>query len=606
MYRRGRSKRRILFEQVESRTLLSVSTIWSASVTAPEFQPDFVDAELGVKFQASVDGFVEGVRFLKGPDNIGVHTGHLWDASTGQLLGTVTFTNETASGWQEADFANPVPIHANHTYVVSYFAPLGRYSYTYNYFTGASATSSDGLLTALASGTAGPNGVYIYYPNSAFPTQSFDDLNYWVDVVFSQTPDHAPTGISLANNTVLEQQPTGTLVGAFGTTDPDIGDTFTYTLEDGPGGTGNSAFQIVNNQLETTGPLSFATQNNYSIRVRSTDANGLSTVQIFTINVVQVNQVVGRYLFYAGSSFDGPGNSDNAIATDKSALLPGQTATFNNYSSYDRGINGIMIDVVASVNTLIPADFSFLVGNDNDPSAWTAVSVNPTITIRPGAGVGGTTRIQLTWPDHTIQNEWLQVTMLADADTLLTSNYTFYFGNAVGESGNSPDDAKVTAIDQIGARADAGAAGITNAFDFNRDGTVDTTDEAIAGANYTNVLNALQLITVPADPPSMSLKPAVGPGPVSPTAALPSNGLTGQASESETGLLITLPVMLTGSAASAGAEIRKLPAIHQKPSLALSPTRQLSFSHSEVLIPNKPAKRRPAGPRLQSGLDATL
>jgi len=43
------------------------------------------------------------------------------------------------------------------------------------------------------------------------------------------------------------------------------------------------------------------------------------------------SSVVGRFIFYSGSSFDGndPGinaNDDNSIATDKTALLPGQTA----------------------------------------------------------------------------------------------------------------------------------------------------------------------------------------------------------------------------------------------------------------------------------------
>ena len=36
---------------------------------------------------------------------------------------------------------------------------------------------------------------------------------------------------------------------------------------------------------------------------------------------------------------------DQAIATDKTALLPGETATFANYTSYSLGINGIMVDV---------------------------------------------------------------------------------------------------------------------------------------------------------------------------------------------------------------------------------------------------------------------
>ena len=58
---------------------------------------------------------------------------HLW-TNTGTLLGTATFTGESASGWQQVDFATPVPISANTTYVASYFAPNGHYSADNSYF----------------------------------------------------------------------------------------------------------------------------------------------------------------------------------------------------------------------------------------------------------------------------------------------------------------------------------------------------------------------------------------------------------------------------------------------------------------------------------------
>ena len=61
-------------------------------------------------------------------------------------------------------------------------------------------------------------------------------------------------------------------------------------------------------------------------------------------------RVVARQLFYNDSAWDGNNaaanaDDDDAIATDKVALLPGMTATFANYTSYSRGINGLMIDV---------------------------------------------------------------------------------------------------------------------------------------------------------------------------------------------------------------------------------------------------------------------
>jgi hypothetical protein len=135
--------------------------------------------ELGMKFQSNMAGRITGIRFYKGATNTGTHVGNLW-SSTGTLLGTVTFVNETASGWQQATFATPVSIAANTTYVVSYHTGVGNYAADNNYF-GTAAVN--GPLTAPADGAAGGNGVYLYGAGG-FPNQTWQASNYWVDVVF--------------------------------------------------------------------------------------------------------------------------------------------------------------------------------------------------------------------------------------------------------------------------------------------------------------------------------------------------------------------------------------------------------------------------------------
>ena len=137
---------------------------------------------LGVKFRAEIAGYVTGIRFYKGPQNLGTHVGSLW-SSTGTLLASATFTNETASGWQQVNFAAPVPIQANTVYVASYLAPQGRYSGDNDYFANSAVTR--GVLQALQQGTSGGNGVYRYGASNAFPDSSWRSSNYWVDVVFS-------------------------------------------------------------------------------------------------------------------------------------------------------------------------------------------------------------------------------------------------------------------------------------------------------------------------------------------------------------------------------------------------------------------------------------
>jgi hypothetical protein len=162
------------------------SSIWDSSAL-----PETVDGgpdspvELGVKFTSDMSGYITGARFYKASTNRGTHVANLW-TSTGTRLVTATFTAETASGWQQVSFPTPVPITANTVYVISYHTDVGHYSYTSGYFSGRSAENPP--LRMLASGVSGSNGVYSYSATSAFPTSSFGDSNYWVDVVFSPTP----------------------------------------------------------------------------------------------------------------------------------------------------------------------------------------------------------------------------------------------------------------------------------------------------------------------------------------------------------------------------------------------------------------------------------
>jgi hypothetical protein len=173
----------------------------------------------------------------------------------------------------------------------------------------------------------------------------------------------------------------------------------------------------------------------------------------------RTTKVVGRHVFYDNSAFDGytPGpnhdpegdSDDNAIAPDKFALLPGQKATFRNVTSYDKGINGIMIDVF---NPNYPKDFRYP-GNElgtpdveqdltfeKSTPGWTWVELEygdyPTAAVRMlGEGVVRTT---LTWIGgaEPVTEGWLRVTIKADASQNfynLGHPDVFYFGNLPGD-----------------------------------------------------------------------------------------------------------------------------------------------------------------------------
>jgi hypothetical protein len=167
-------------------------SVWQSSKT-----PAVVDAndgtpvELGMRFRSDVNGVVVGVRFYKASTNTGTHVGHLW-TNTGTNLATVTFTNETASGWQQATFSSPVALTAGTTYVISYFAPKGHYSADSNYF--ATQPFDNPPLHALANGTDGSDGVYLYTSTGGYPTSTYASTNYWVDVLFTPAQSYTISG----------------------------------------------------------------------------------------------------------------------------------------------------------------------------------------------------------------------------------------------------------------------------------------------------------------------------------------------------------------------------------------------------------------------------
>jgi hypothetical protein len=165
------------------------------SAFTPDAVPTNVDSqdgsanELGAKFRSSSAGTVTGVKFYKANTNTGTHIGKLYNTA-GKLLASGTFTNETASGWQSMTFAQPVAIAANTTYVVSYYAPNGHYSYDSGYFT--SKAAGNGMVKELQSGVDGANGVY-HDGSAGFPTSSWNDTNYWVDAIVSTGGTTNPT-----------------------------------------------------------------------------------------------------------------------------------------------------------------------------------------------------------------------------------------------------------------------------------------------------------------------------------------------------------------------------------------------------------------------------
>jgi len=240
-------------------------------------------------------------------------------------------------------------------------------------------------------------------------------------------------------------------------------------------------------------------------------------------NTATGSTIAGSQIFYNNSFYDDPSNDpgnlndDTAIATDKSAYLPGSgTSSFANYTTYDKGINGIMVDFTPGGNhaALSVADFAFkmsaqgISGQSSDPTdgSWNTPVPAPTVVYRTAGtavpaqlGYAGNVlpydRIELVWPDSTIVDRWLEVIVKANANTGLAAQDVFFYGNMPGDTNDDPsgDFKTIDANDQFNIKTAATdpsntglyftyslSTAISNLWDVNRDGDVNANDQFAA------------------------------------------------------------------------------------------------------------------------------
>jgi len=152
--------------------------------------------ELGMKFKSILPGNITKFRYYKVAGETGTHTGRLWSAG-GTLLKSAVFSSETDTGWQTVTLDTPFHIDSNVVYVVSVNS-VSKYAATNNAF---AVAITNGPLSSIA----GNNGVYVYSPGS-FPTQSYENTNYFRDIEFvpandDPSPPSAPASLTASNIT---------------------------------------------------------------------------------------------------------------------------------------------------------------------------------------------------------------------------------------------------------------------------------------------------------------------------------------------------------------------------------------------------------------------
>jgi hypothetical protein len=232
------------------------------------------------------------------------------------------------------------------------------------------------------------------------------------------------------------------------------------------------------------------------ITVRATDPEGAWIEETFTVTVEpSAAEVVDRHIFYNNSALDAGGDDDAAIDPSKTPLLQG-VATSTNQTSYSRGINGLMIDISGLTGTPTSGDIGVRVNQAANPDTWSPGPAPESVTVRPGEGSGGSDRVTLTWADGAITNQWVELTVLAGANTGLGTDDVFYVGNTVGDTN---DDGAVDADDLATLFGEFGLRGGAElASDVNIDGRVNLTDFAIVRSNFGT---SVGLPTLPATAP---------------------------------------------------------------------------------------------------------
>ncbi|HEY9662498.1 MAG TPA: hypothetical protein V6C65_28920, partial [Allocoleopsis sp.] len=135
--------------------------------------------------------------------------------------------------------------------------------------------------------------------------------------------NEAPDTLILSNANINENVGTSVNIGTFTATDPDSGDTLTYSFAEGEGDVDNHKFAIVDHQLQFINNPNYEAQSSYSVRIAATDVKGLTLEKIFTVKVNDLN--------------DAPTDLDLSNTSVAQAMLP--NSVVGNFSTTDEDAN---------------------------------------------------------------------------------------------------------------------------------------------------------------------------------------------------------------------------------------------------------------------------
>jgi hypothetical protein len=332
----------------------------SLFTTQAPVQPNVTDGrpyELGMKFRLARAGQITAIRYWKASSDTGTHVGRIW-SSTGQQLASVTFSGESTSGWQVQALLAPLDVLGNTTYVVTVNI-ASRYAYT-----------NAGLATQIVNGdissVVGNNGVY--GNSGSFPTNSFQNSNYFRDIVFVAAQAGPATKLVLTPATASTQTNTARA--------------YTATIQDAGGNTVTTA----------TNPVTFTVNGlsgSFSPTSPVTPSNGVATTS-FTPTAAGTATITAsaQGLTSASATLTVTGAqtgipSKLALAPANANVLVGSAQT---YTASIQDVNG---NTVTSATNPVSFSVSGVGGSFNPTSPVTPTNGTATTAFTPSSAGSG-------------------------------------------------------------------------------------------------------------------------------------------------------------------------------------------------------------------------
>ncbi len=166
-------------------------------------------------------------------------------------------------------------------------------SFTYSLVSGAGATNND--LFSISSGNLVTNSAIDFEATATLSVRvkTADAAGASFEKTFTITVNNvneAPTALAVSNLALAENAGANAEIGSISSSDPDNGDTFSYSLVAGTGDTDNASFDISNGKLVAKNSFNFESKSTYSLRLKTVDAGGLSYEEAVAVSVTNVNE----------------------------------------------------------------------------------------------------------------------------------------------------------------------------------------------------------------------------------------------------------------------------------------------------------------------------